>query len=175
MQRILVSVRVDLIKMNICHRRRNHEKCCWSQERTAVVYVCKHYWALSFHTGFFLWCFRLWMIIGKAAQRIKMLLFSPKSSLSLNCYWLCRRDPSVSYLAWFSSFFFCLRWELLSYLQQQPTLKVSAAFSQPSPFLHTSPVSLPSYSLTSRTARKEHSIVAPWRENGRIHPTLRRW
>lgn len=43
MQRRLVSVRVDLIKMNICHCRRNHEKCCRLQERTAVVYVGKPY------------------------------------------------------------------------------------------------------------------------------------
>lgn len=39
MQRRLVSVPVDHVKMNICHRGRNHEKCCRSQQRTAVVYV----------------------------------------------------------------------------------------------------------------------------------------
>lgn len=39
MQRRPVSVPVDHVQMNICHRRRNHEKCRRSQERTAVVYV----------------------------------------------------------------------------------------------------------------------------------------
>lgn len=77
------------------------------------------------------WWFRLWKIIGNAAQRIKTLLFSPKCSLSLNCYWLCRQDPLVSYMSCFS-ILFPSRWD--HHLRQQTTLRYQQLLVNPFPF-----------------------------------------
>lgn len=118
--------------------------------------------------------FRLWKIIGNAAQRIKLLLFSPKMQPLTELLLIVQAGPFIPLFGLFG--------RILSFMmgaaEPPPTpnySEVSAAFSQAIPFLHTSPVSLPSFSPTSGSARKEHSVVAPWRENGRIHPSLWRW
>lgn len=164
MQRRLVSVPVDHVKMNICHRGEIMKNAA-ARKNVQLLFMS----ALSpviLHR-LFLWWFGLWKIIRNAAQRIKMLLFSPKCSRSLNCYWLGRQDPLVSYLPCFS----IICWAI----SNSNLLKgISSFYSSHSLSPHFSSV-LPSFSPTSGSARKEHSVVAPWRENGRIHPTLRRW